>query len=469
MMLISFAAFLVVFIAVGVWASRRAHGTSEDYLLAGNDVAPWLTALSAVATNSSGYMFIGMIGFTYAVGLSSMWLMIGWIIGDYMASHFVHARLRHATESQGSLTFPELLASWHGTNFRVLRVIAALLTIIFLGTYAAAQLNAGSKALHVLLGWEYEYGAIMGAVMVVLYCSSGGLRASIWTDATQAIVMFVSMLLLCFVAVDAAGGVDAWYHALSAIPDGYMAVWPSHSGLSGVEHSGLFILGWLAAGFGVIGQPHIMVRFMAMDNVENMRKVRAYYYGWFAVFWVLTIIVGLAARLLIPTVENFDAELALPTLADQLLPEILVGLVLAGLFSATMSTADSQILSCSASLTRDFSGKKSAPLWVAKSATILVTILALVIAVSGSESVFTLVLVAWSALAAAFGPLLVVYALGGRPSQPAALSMMVLGVLVTLWWRNAGYGDLIFEAAPGMLAGFVPYLIWRAWRGKAGM
>lgn len=469
MILLSFSAFLLSFVIIGMLSTLKNQHTSVDYLLAGHSVRPWLVALSAVATNNSGYMFVGMIGYTYSVGLSSIWLMIGWIFGDFLASLFIHKRLRIATEQQKVLSFAGVLSQWNGTNYKVLRFVGGIVTVAFLGTYAAAQFNAGSKALHVLLGWDYSTGAIIGAVMVLLYCFAGGIRASIWTDAAQSFVMILAMGLLFFVAVSQIGGFSEFSSALDQVSPTYMALFPQDLPFGGIMGPLLFVIGWMFAGFAVIGQPHIMVRFMAMDTAKNMTRVRCYYYGWYIAFYTLTICAALSARLLIPEVSNFDAELALPTLAQQLLPDVLVGLILAGLFAATMSTADSQILSCSAAITRDFTGGKKISYVMTKLATVFVVIVALAIALSGNKSVFSLVLIAWSALASAFAPLLTIYALGGKPSERLALSILFTGLFAMLAWRYFGLSDLMYEVAPGVMAGFIPYLasLLRPKRGQA--
>jgi sodium/proline symporter len=201
------------------------------------------------------------------------------------------------------------------------------------------------------------------------------------------------------------------------------------------------------------------VRFMTMDRPQDIHRVRVYYYAWYVAFYTLTVLAGLAARILIPEVSDFDAELALPTLAQELLPEFLVGLILAGLFASTMSTADSQILSCTAAITRDFNGGREVSYVMTKLATVLVVVAALGIALSGNQSVFSLVLIAWSALASAFAPLLMTYALGGRPTERVALLMMLTGLGSMLLWRYFELTGVMYEVAPGMIAGFIPYLL----------
>ena len=461
MIIMSFVTCLLIFIVIGILSSLKNQHNSFDYLLAGHNVKPWLVALSAVATNNSGYMFVGMIGYTYAVGLSSMWLLVGWVFGDFLASLFIHKRLRETSEKENTHSFAGVLSRWHGNDYRKFRLTGGIITVAFLGTYASAQLNAGSKALHVLFGWDYSIGAIIGAIMVLLYCFSGGIRASIWTDAAQSFVMVFAMGLLVFVAVEEIGGIGQVIDALSAVSPTYMGLFPSDSPFGEFLGPILFVGSWMFAGFGVVGQPHIMVRFMAMDQPQNMKRVRFYYYSWYSVFCILTISAGLLARLLLPEIDTFDAELALPTLSEQLLPEVLVGLILAGLFAATMSTADSQILSCSAAITRDFIHDKKPSYLMTKLSTVFVTIVALIIALTGTESVFSLVIIAWSALACAFAPLMTVFALGGKPSEKLALLMMFIGIAAMMLWRYLGFSAAVYEIAPGVLVGLATYWLLR--------
>ena len=465
-MIASFAFFLFVFIAIGVLSTIANRHTNVDYLLANHSVKPWLVALSAVATNNSGYMFVGMIGYTYIYGISSIWLMIGWITGDFLSSLFIHKKLRITSKNEKVLSFAGAISKWGGTNYTKLRAYLGVITVIFLGVYAAAQLNAGSKALHVLFGWDYKVGAIIGAIMVLLYCFAGGIRASIWTDAAQSFVMILAMGLLCVVAIIEIGGISDLFLKTQNISKSYISLFPQNLETHSFSGPFLFVGGWLFAGIGVVGQPHIMVRFMAMDKASNITRVRAYYYSFYSIFYILTILVGISARLLLPDVSNFDAELALPTLANSLLPEILVGLILAGLFAATMSTADSQILSCTAAITRDFQDTRRPSYIITKLATVFVTFTALLIALYGSKSVFNLVLIAWSALSASFAPLLIIYAFKQKISEKLALTISISGILTVIIWKMLKLDQYIYEVAPGILMGLLVFLLFKTLQKK---
>lgn len=457
----SFLVFLALFTAVGVSSYRLARADSRDYLLAGQTIRPWLVGLSAVATNNSGYMFIGVIGYTYATGLPAAWLMIGWIAGDMIASSFVHRRLRVASGERQENTFAGIIANWFGQDYRGLRLVGGLISIAFLGAYAAAQLTAGSKALHVLFEWDQWVGATIGAFIVLAYCLAGGIRASIWTDAAQSFVMLIAMAVLLWVAVGSLGGPAGAFEELDAVSPTYMNWLPTGLALGDTLGPVLFVVGWMFAGFSVIGQPHVMIRFMALDDAGNMMRARLWYYGFFITFYFMSNAVGLLSRVLLPA-EGFDAELALPTIALELLPDVFVGLILAGVFAATMSTADSLILACSASLTDDVVRGGRRNVWIVKGGTVLVTALALAIALNGTDSVFLLVIYAWSALAAAFGPLLIVQALGQRPREGLALTMMLAGIgAVYLWKQVPALGDY-YEGMGGILLGL---LVFGAGRG----
>ena len=465
MVVISFVSFLILFLAVGLLSALRSRGTKTDYYLASRSVSPMLTGLSAVATNNSGYMFIGVIGFTYTVGLSTIWLMVGWIVGDFLASFYIHRKLRSQSETAREVTFAGILARWNGTDYRALRIVAALMTLVFLGAYAAAQLSAGGKALQGLFGWDKDMGAVLVSAIVAAYCFAGGIRASIWTDAVQSVVMLVAMSGLMVVAVTHVGGITPAIDAMSQIP-GYLDWFPPDLLIPGATGVALFALGWLFAGFSVVGQPHIMVRFMALDREDNLNRARVWYYGFFTIFYGLATGVGLFSRLLLPELGDLDPELALPVIARDLLPPIAVGVVLAGIFAATMSTADSLILSCSSALTHDLLPKRLEKPHELKFVTILVTGFALLIALSDNQSVFSLVILAWSVLGATFGPLLLIYALGGRIAERQAILMMGVALVTVLAWRQMGWQGSVYEGMPAIIASLAVYGIDRLLTGS---
>lgn len=459
----SFLFFLGVFIVIGVSSSRFRNDTTDDYLVAGRSVPPWLAALSAVATNNSGFMFIGQIAFTYRVGIESIWMMLGWIAGDLLAWLLVHPRVRSRSEELQVVTVPALLATDQGGEKRLITVLAGLLTFVLLGVYAAAQLKAGSTALQALFGWQPRTGAIIGAVIVVLYCFSGGIRASIWTDAAQSIVMILAMTTLLIAASYEVGSpADVWNNLREQDPA--LVAWIPTNLRFGFA---TYLLGMTFGGFGAIGQPHILVRFMAIRSVAEVPRARTVYFLWFIPFFVASIAVGLYARaympdlLQIPLTKGLSVsqatELAMPEMARRLLPDVLIGLTLAGLFSATMSTADSQILVCSGAITQDIIPRWKSSYAASKAATLAVTSLALGIAMFAGQGVFSLVLIAWSALGAGIGPALLLQLFRVQLATITKVLMMAAGVTAVIVWNSLGYDGDVFKLLPGMLASF---LMW---------
>lgn len=452
----SFVFFLVAFTLVGILSARKKQATSEDYLVASRNVNPWLTALSAVSTNNSGYMFIGLIGFAWRDGLEAIWITIGFVVGDFLTWLWVHRRVRAQSEAVGASSVPSLLATDHlGRVSRPIAIATGALTFFFLGGYAAAQLKAGSATLTALFGWPLWAGSVIGVFVVVIYCFSGGIRASIWTDSVQSVVMIVSMALLlgyCFLEV---GGIDALFTRLTEI-DPKLVEWTPRGLKFGVL---LYLIGFVFAGIGTVGQPHILIRFMAIDAVDSIKKARNIYFVWYTLFSIAALAVGLYARVILPNLTRglegaaaiSASEGALPTMAVALLPSILVGVMLAGIFSATMSTADSQILSCSAAVTQDMFPRWQESYTASKVATLSVAGVALAIALFATSGVFSLVLVAWSALASTLGPLLLIRLAKLPLPTPLGLAMIGVGLATVFLWGASDYAGDIFKAMPGML------------------
>ena len=452
-MTISFILFLSFFALIGISSTFFSKSTQKDYYLASSSIRPSLVGLSAVATNNSGYMFIGVIGYTYATGLASIWLMIGWILGDFISSGLVHSRLRKATEKSGEISFAGVLANWNGSSGVIVKKVIASLSLLFLLAYASAQLIAGSKALQVLLEWPHWAGASIGAALVLAYCLAGGIRASIWTDAAQSCVMLFAMGTLLFVTISGKGGVTSSWNEMAQVK-GFLNLFPKDLVVPGIIGGIIFAVSWAFAGFSVIGQPHIMVRFMVLNKPEQMQRARMWYYLWFTLFYSMATAVGMLSRIYLPDSGSFDPELALPLIALKLMSPFFVGLILAGIFAATMSTADSLILSCSSALTQDLFPTMSKNTRMIKAGTFLITAFALIWALLNKQSVFSMVIMAWSALASAFAPLLVYLCLGKKPSQKSALISIFTGLAVCLLWRYFDLHNALYEGMPGIIAGF---------------
>lgn len=454
-MIYSFIFFLAIFVLVGLASYRFSTKTTEDYLLASKNIKPWLAGFSLFATENSGFMFVGFIGLAYSIGLPALWVLIGWYTGEILVWWHTARVMREHNDHIDSQTYGGLLSRWTGEEYKYVRYLAAIITIVFLSVYAAAQLSAGGKALNVLTGWDLNLSAIIGFFMVVAYCVAGGIRATIWTDAVQTIAIFGSLILIVIFALSEIGGFSALLDQIQQIDSKLLDI------TSGEYKYGLigFILGWFFGGMGALGQPHVMVRFMVIDKPESVRQSILYYAGFVAVLSALCTIAALCARVLLPELVNGDTELALPSLSANLMPGVLSGLFLAGLFAAAMSTADSQVLASSAALTRDLVHKYKDNVWWTKGGTVLVALLALVVAITGDKNVLKLALYGWSVMAASMGPLLFVYALGGKPKQVHAVLMMLVGAGVAVAWEEMGLSGDLYNVLPGVAASLLTYVV----------
>ena len=453
---LSFIGCLLFFVVIGSLSIRRKQASVADYLTASHQIPPWLVGLSSVATNNSGYMFIGLIGYTYYQGVSAVWLALGWVAGDMIAWHSVHPRLRRYSEENPVNTIPAVLAQNPAQTTSPLRQLGAVMTLVFLSVYAAAQLTAGSKALHVMFEWPIWLGAVIGALVVMIYSFVGGIRASIWTNAAQAVVMMGGMFLLVAAGFDQVGGPVSLWQSLQAI-DAALVTWTPASAEFGLL---LFVLSWIAAGLGVAGQPHILINTVALRNPADIPRARIVYFGWYIPFMAATIIVGLYARVLLGG-EAFDPELALPLMAQSYLPGVLVGIILAAVFAATMSTADSMLISSSAALSQDLFPMFGQSYARTKLATVFITLLVLSIALASPANVFTLVILAWSGLGAIIGPVLILRISHQPLDRITAAIMMLLALVVVVAWRWAGWNDAVYEILPAFVVVTAFYFLRR--------
>ena len=448
MVILGFLVAMALFFAVGVASVRFAEEQVSDYLVAGRSVSPWAAGLSAAASNNSGFMFIGAIGFTYTYGLAAFWLFFAWIAGDYLSWLIVHRRLRERSEAQNNDSIAGFLSHDGTGQTRSLQVVLGALTVVFLTLYAAAQLKAGDKALSSTLKWSPGAGIWLGALMVAVYSFAGGIRASIWTDIAQSVVMLISMGALVGVCHLDVAPVAELSERLAQIDPALLNWTPSDASL------GLFpyALGWFVAGFGGVGQPHMIVRAMTVSTPDEIPTMRRVYFSWYILFSVFTMAVGLYARVFFTDAAAFDKETALPLLTSAHLAPIWVGFVLAGIFAATMSTADSQVLASSASLTQDIFSARRDSYAASKTATMVVVTVATLAAFVGPDSVFDLVTIAWGLMTTCFAPLMVARVCGWRVTTGGYLLAAGLGMLAMLGWSHGlGLGDAMYDGAVGFL------------------
>ena len=459
--LLSFLLFLGFFAGVGLASMRVKQDTTDDYLVAGRGMHPALAALSAVSTWNSGYMFIGFIGFIYLMGYSAIWIGVISTIGQLVAWAWLYKFIQKEGNERGLRSLSSLVAEKAGAPEAKL---AAVLSVFFLSIYAAAQLTAGGKALFVMLGWPELVGILIGFVLVVAYCYAGGIRASIWTDAAQSCVMIIGSVILCWVALGDVGGFSGMHSELESQSTTLVNFLPTDISL-GIS---LYQLAFFLGGLGVAGQPQVVSRVMTLNSDEDRNQAMIWFFVWQTPFIALMFIVGLASRVLF-TEGDFDAELGLPALAMDTLPALGVGMILASIFAATMSTADSQVLACTAAITDDIKPEwrenhkttKLVTLYVAAAATML-SIAGLY--VPGGDSVFALVVLAVYGLGGIFVPLLIIRWMGYKPDTFHSIVMMISAFSGVIVWTLLGLGDDVFPSVPGVGSAFIAHFIMCAVR-----
>jgi sodium/proline symporter len=457
-LLLSFLFFMCIFAGVGLASMFVKEDTTDDYLVAGRGMHPALAALSAVSTWNSGYMFIGFIGFTYMMGFNVLWLGIVSTIGQVFAWAWLYKFIQKEGQDRGVRSLSSLVAEKAGAPEAKL---AAVLSVLFLSIYAAAQLTSGGKALYVMMGWNEMTGILIGFVLVVAYCYAGGIRASIWTDAVQSCVMLVGSTILCWIALQEVGGFSGLTSSLEAQDPVLVEFLPPDLRFGFSMWAFAFFLG----GLGVAGQPQVVSRVMTLGSDSDRKQAMVWFFVWQTPFIALMVIIGLASRVLF-TASDFDPELGLPVIAMETMPAIGVGMILASIFAATMSTADSQVLACTAAITDDIKPEWREDHKTTKMVTLVVAAFATMISIGGlyipgGDSVFVLVVLAVYGLGGIFIPLLTIRWMGYKPDTTHSLVMMVSAFVGVIGWSLLGLAgaDGIFPSVPGMGAAFIAHFV----------
>ena len=452
----SFSLFMCAFAGIGLASMWVKEDTTDDYLVAGRGMHPALAALSAVSTWNSGYMFIGFIGFTFTMGYSIIWIGFGSMIGQIVAWIWLYKFIQQSANERGVRSLSSLVSDVTGSPEAKL---AAVFSVLFLSVYAAAQLTSGGKALYVMLGWSEVVGILIGFVLVVAYCYAGGIRASIWTDAAQSSVMLIGSSLLCYVAMQEVGGFSGLHDGLATQDANLTSIVPADLNF-GVS---LWVFAFFLGGLSVAGQPQVVTRVMTLGTDEDRKTAMIWFFAWQTPFLLLMVIIGLASRVVFSGAD-FDPELGLPMLAMETLGPFWVGLILASIFAATMSTADSQVLACTAAFTDDIMPQISQDHKKTKVVTLIIAAFATMISifglyVPGGDSVFALVVLAVYGLGSIFVPILIIRWAGYNPDTNHTMAMMTAALITVILWSISGFGDDIFPSVPGMGAAFITHFL----------
>lgn len=459
-LLLALALYFCAMLAIGLFAFKTNDASVSGFLLGGRKVGPAVTALSAGASDMSGWMLMGLPGAMYLSGLSSSWIAIGLLIGAWCNYTFVAPRLRTYTEVTNSLTIPDFLERRFDDNTRILRIVSAIVIITFFAIYTTSGVVGGGKLFESAFDLPYELGLYITAGIVVVYTLFGGYLAVSMTDFVQGCIMFVALIMVPVVAVFELGGSTETSQLIQTANS------EAFNLINGV--SLLAILSSMAWGLGYFGQPHIIVRFMAISSVKDLKVARKIGMSWMLVTLIGALAVGLTGLAYVQKtgLPLSDPETIFIVLSNTLFHPFISGFLLAAILAAIMSTVSSQLLVTSSSLATDLYHEfvnKDAPqsqvLLVSRISIFLVAALAIFIAHDRDSSILSLVSNAWAGFGAAFGPLVLFSLFWKKTTRAGAIAGMIIGAVTVLFWIYAPVGPegstmsaYIYEIVPGFIA-----------------
>lgn len=453
----TFAVYLIIVLGIGAVAWWRTSDL-KDYILGGRRLGRWVTALSAQASDMSGWLLLGLPGYAYLAGLESAWLLLGLLVGTYLNWRLVAAPLRHATERLGdSITLPDYFERRFNDQSGVLRWLTAVFILVFFTFYTSSGLVAGGKLFETVFGMPYIWAVIGGGTAIVIYTLVGGFLAVSWTDFFQGSLMFLALLTVALMGMAAVGGLDGLTGSLGEVNPELLdpMTFVTGEGLSVIAIVSL--LGW---GLGYSGQPHILARFMAAISVDEIPAARRIAMVWVTVALVAGFTVGLVGLVYVdPPLQGADSEKVFMFMATALFHPVVAGICLAGILAAVMSTADSQLLVASSAVAQDLyrgiwrkTASRKELLWVGRAAVLLIALIALYLARSPDSKVLELVAYAWAGFGAAFGPAVILSLYWQRMTAPGAMAGIVSGGVTVIVWKQLEHGIFdLYELVPGFL------------------
>jgi sodium/proline symporter len=458
---VTFLIYIVLMLLIGFAAWKYTDNLS-DYILGGRSLGSFVTAMSAGASDMSGWLLMGLPGALFLSGVSEAWIALGLIAGAWFNWRFIAARLRVFTElTDDALTLPDYFSARFEDKARLLRVIAALVILIFFALYCASGMVAGARLFEQTFGMSYNQALIFGAAATVIYVFIGGFLAVSWTDTVQASLMIFALICVPVVVLQELGGISAAWQAIEAqntkltAPFGTMTV--------------ISFLSLMAWGLGYLGQPHILARFMAAKNASTLKNARRIGMAWMIMCLLGAILTGFLGIAYFakhgnqagPVIAN--AETVFITLSKVLFNPWIAGILLSAILAAIMSTLSCQLLVCASALTDDFYKSYLRPnaaqrelVWISRLCVLLVALLALWLASDPNNSVLKMVGYAWAGFGAAFGPLVLLSLTWKGMTRAGALAGMIVGAVTVLLWHNGQWfgqsaGALfgIYEMIPG--------------------
>ena len=454
---IMFALYFILMVSVGILCIEK-KGTVDGYVLGGRSMGSWVTALSAQASDMSGWLLMGLPGVVYISGLCNIWISIGLFIGTALNWIFISKRLRIYTELTESLTISSFFSARFADKSGILRLVAAFITLGFFTIYAGSGLVAAGKLFDSMFNIDYTFAVILGAGVILLYTLLGGYQAVCKTDMIQGMFMFFALIIVPIVAF--MNVPDGAFEATCKARDISFSILPKETGFFGI----LSILSMSAWGLGYFGQPHILCRFMSISSHNELVKSTKIALIWVVISLAMAIVIGLIAIPIYdnPVLSTQDSEKVFIKMAMQFFNPWFGGIILAAILAAIMSTIDSQLLASSTTLAQDFYAfivRKNASekelLLVNRVLVAGITVVACILALNPNETIFSLVTFAWGGFGAAFGPVVLMSLYYRKMTFQSAICGMLVGMTVMLLWNFSGLGKYLYEIMPGFIAGIL--------------
>lgn len=457
---VSLSLYFAAMLGIGLYAYKTSTSDISAYLLGGRKLGPAVTALSAGASDMSGWMVMGLPGALYLSGLSNIWIGVGLVLGAYLNYRIVAVRLRAYTEiANDSITLPDFFENRFEDKSRLLRIISSLVIIVFFTLYTSSGIVGGGKLFESAFNADYQFGLYITAGVVVAYTLFGGFLAVSMTDFVQGCIMFLALVLVPLVALGEVGGVGSLISAVNHIDPTRLNI------VSGISMLG--IVSSLAWGLGYFGQPHILVRFMAIRSIKDIKVARRIGMSWMIVSLLGAMATGFVAIAYIAKtgIVLNDSETVFILLSQVLFHPLITGFLLAAVLAAIMSTISSQLLVTSSSLTEDvykaFLKKQASQkelVLVGRISVVIVALIAISLAQNRDSSILQLVSNAWAGFGAAFGPMIILSLYWKRMTVAGAIAGIVVGAVTVLAWiylpieiNGQSLSQLIYEIVPGFV------------------
>jgi sodium/proline symporter len=482
--------YIGIILGIGFYYAKRSHSSSEEFYLGGRKLGPWVAAMSAEASDMSGWLLMGLPGVAYFTGASeAVWTAIGLACGTYLNWLIVAKRLRKYSQVAGNaITLPDFFSNRFHDTKRILMSVAALFILVFFAIYVGSCFVTTGKLLNTLFGWPYFTMMVIGAVLVFAYTLMGGFLAESVSDFVQGCVMIVSLVVVFIGSIISIGGIENVAAFIRDVP-GFGSLVQSATPLvneAGVQQIAngqlqwgapgsyglLAILSTLAWGLGYFGMPQVLLRFMAIRSSREIPKSRRIAIAWCVISLGAAVAIGLIGRALFPDMflTAGGAESVFIELSKFLLPAFMAGIMLSGILAATMSSSDSYMLIASSAIAQNlFKGlfKKNATdrqvMWAARITMTLILIFGIIVAADENSSIFRVVSYAWAGFGATFGPLVLLSLFWRRVNLPGALAGMVCGGVMVFVWHEliAPFGGIwgIYELLPAFIIGLVAMVV----------